>query len=378
MNKQMKKRPLRILYLTASVSVGGAERMLLCLAKQIHSAGLPSHILVFNNRNEADSLLPQFQALDLPFHHITLNRFYDPRVIRAITDYTRQHQIELIHTHLADADIVGKVVGQRLRIPVISTLHTIPQGYENAAFHRRWPIRFTTRNLATHLIAVSEEIRRQFIARWRIPSRRISTIYNGVDMETFLSITEGTKKNSPFVITNIGSLTPQKAQHVLLDAAKLVLARQPQTQFLIVGRGALAQDLAARARGLGIADRVEFTGLRQDVPQILADSDIFVLSSLREGMSLAAIEAMAAARPVVLTDVGGNPELVEAGVQGLIVPSGDAAALAEALLTLREDPSRRTGIGRAARARVRDVFSLETMTRQYEELYRQIWTQYHE
>jgi glycosyltransferase involved in cell wall biosynthesis len=129
---------------------------------------------------------------------------------------------------------------------------------------------------------------------------------------------------------------------------------------------------------LGIADRVEFTGLRQDVPQILADSDIFVLSSLREGMSLAAIEAMAAARPVVLTDVGGNPELVEAGVQGLIVPSGDAAALAEALLTLREDPSRRTGIGRAARARVRDVFSLETMTRQYEELYRQIWTQYHE
>jgi len=374
----MKKRPLRILYLTASVSVGGAERMLLCLAKQIHSAGLPSHILVFNNRNEADSLLPQFQALDLPFHHITLNRFYDPRVIRAITDYTRQHQIELIHTHLADADIVGKVVGQRLRIPVISTLHTIPQGYENAAFHRRWPIRFTTRNLATHLIAVSEEIRRQFIARWRIPSRRISTIYNGVDMETFLSITEGTKKNSPFVITNIGSLTPQKAQHVLLDAAKLVLARQPQTQFLIVGRGALAQDLAARARGLGIADRVEFTGLRQDVPQILADSDIFVLSSLREGMSLAAIEAMAAARPVVLTDVGGNPELVEAGVQGLIVPSGDAAALAEALLTLREDPSRRTGIGRAARARVRDVFSLETMTRQYEELYRQIWTQYHE
>jgi glycosyltransferase involved in cell wall biosynthesis len=377
MNQHMIKRPLNILHLMSSVSVGGTQRGLLDLVNQTDEPTACPHILVFCKKNDASTYMSEFQALDIPFHQILQKRFYDPRVVRGIVSYARRHHIDLIHTHLVDADIVGSVAGQLLRIPVISTLHNSPRAYKNKRLHRKWPGRFAANYLTTHLVALSEEIRRHFIARWQISPERISTIVNGRDISAFLSIPEGTGGNGPFIITNIGSLSPQKAQDVLLDASKLVLARQPQTQFLIVGQGALAQELAAKAEALGIANQVEFTALRRDVPQILARSDIFVLSSMWEGLPQSAIEAMAAARPVVLTDVGGNRELVETGVTGVIVPPGDAEALAEEFIMLMNDAPKRALLGHAARQKVQERFAVTRVVREYEELYLQVWMKYH-
>ena len=232
----------------------------------------------------------------------------------------------------------------------------------------------------THLVAVSEQIRSLFIEEWHTPPKRISTVRNGIVLDRFLSIAPGTPANSPLTITNIASLTPQKAQHLLLDAAKIVLAEMPNVRFMIVGKGAREQEeqaLKAQAQALGIAHNVIFTGLRHDIPDILAQSDIFVLSSLWEGLPISAVEAMAAARPVVLTDVGGNRELVESGRHGLIVPPGDAVALAQGLLDVLGDESARLRMGRAARTQVKQTFSIEAFIQQYENVYSAVWQQYH-
>jgi glycosyltransferase involved in cell wall biosynthesis len=273
---------------------------------------------------------------------------------------------------LINADIIGRTLGQWLGRPVVSTLQNEPQNYDRARFDQRWLERLTARYLPVSLVAVSKHVRTMFVEQWHIPKEKIGVIYNAVAMKPYLAIPVGPNRNKNDegpVIINVASLSEQKAQARLLEAAKLVLAEYPKARFMIVGRGRLEQKLKDYARTLGIAEQVIFTGLRHDIPDLLARADIFVLSSLWEGLPLAAVEAMAAARPVILTDVGGNSELVEHGQNGLLAPPGDVEALAGAIRLLLADPEQRLILGQAARAQVRHDFNIEMVVKQYETLY---------
>ncbi|HEX6287609.1 MAG TPA: glycosyltransferase family 4 protein [Herpetosiphonaceae bacterium] len=367
---------IKVLHLCASLSVGGAERFLLDLAQRFDRERFEIHICCLNVlRNNA--LQDDFERLGLPLYIIGTKRLYDLRSILAVARYVHRHQIDIIHTQLTNADIVGRIVGRALGRPIISTLQNEPHDYHRFRWIHRWLNRVTARYFATRLIAVSNRLREQFIRAWHIPEDRIHTIYNAVPMEAYLAIPEGRPDRADHdgpIITNIGRLSTQKAQHHLLDAARLVLDRRPDVRFMIVGQGRLDQPLKEQAQRLGIAERVTFTGLRHDIPAILAQTDIFTLPSLWEGLPLTGIEAMASARPVVLTDVGGNRELVESGVHGMIVPPGDVHALADALLELLNDEPRRLAMGRAARQRVRHEFDITTIAAQYEALYQAMWS----
>lgn len=373
-------QPIKVLHLCASLSVGGAERFLLGLAERLDRRRFEMHICCLNVLR-GNALQQEFEQLGLPLHIIGTKRFYDLRSIREVARYVRRHQIDIIHTQLANADIVGRLVGRMLNRPVVSTLQNEPRDYSRHRWIHDWMSRVTARYLATELIPVSDRLRRQFIAEWHIPVDRIHTIYNAVPMEEYLAIPEGDPQHADGdgpIITNVGRLNPQKAQHNLLAAAKLVLEQRPDARFMIVGQGRLDQPLKEQAQRLGIAERVTFTGLRKDIPAVLAQTDIFTLPSLWEGLPLTAIEAMAAARPVVLTDVGGNSELVQSGVNGMIVPPDDVDTLAATLVELLNDEQRRAEIGRAARQRVQHDFSIDTIAAQHETLYESIWnTHYH-
>jgi glycosyltransferase involved in cell wall biosynthesis len=168
-------------------------------------------------------------------------------------------------------------------------------------------------------------------------------------------------------------LSKQKSQHILLEAARKVVNQFPNTQFLFVGQGELEHDLKILTQNLGLEKNVVFMGVRRDIADILARSDIFVLSSLWEGLPLSAIEGMASACATILTDVGGNRELIEHGKTGLIVSSGDSHGLAEAMIALIEQDDLRLSLGRAARAHVVEKFDLALMVKQYEELYQKVW-----
>ena len=167
----------------------------------------------------------------------------------------------------------------------------------------------------------------------------------------------------------VGSLYGVKGHRYLLEAAPSVLKACPSTVFLIAGRGECETALREQARSLGIDAQVRFLGFRQDVPALLAICDVFVLPSLSEGLSIAILEAMAAARPVVTTRVGGNPELVVDGETGVLVEPADARRLASAVIRILTDPAEARRLGENGLSRVRGRFNIGAMVREYEATY---------
>jgi glycosyltransferase involved in cell wall biosynthesis len=361
--------PIRVLQLTTSLTVGGAERLLYGLVRNADEQRVAMHIMSARAVG-GDLLRTDFEALGLPLEVIGARRTYEPRVVAAVARYARANRIDIIHTHLTDADFIGGVVGRLLGIPVISTMHNMPHDYDRQRFDRRILGRLAARLLITRMVAVSHRIRGAFITQWGIPEHRITAILNAIALDPYTNIPPKdphAATDSP-MITTIGRLTEQKAQQFLLEAAVLILARFPTARFVLVGQGHLEPRLRELARARGIEAHVEFTGVRRDIPNILAETDIFVLSSLWEGMPLTAIEAMAAGRAVVLSDVGGMREVV-GDLDDLLVPPGDIPALAAAISRLLEDPTLRVDFGQRARERVCTTFQLATMVSQYTALY---------
>lgn len=370
----MQREPARVLQVVATLIVGGAELLVQTIAAALDRRCFQVYVVALSDR-QGSPLKAEFERLGVPVRVLGARKMYDPRLALSLARLIRDWRIELVHTHLMNPDIVGRAVGRALGLPVISTMHNIPESYEADAFYRYWLQRATQRTLATRLIAVSEHIRAGYIARWRIAPEKIVTITNAVPLAPFLAVAPGAPARPAGagpLITNVGRLTAQKGQRQLLDAARLVLQRRPDARFQIVGAGELEPELRRHAAALGIAERVAFAGVRYDIPAVLGESDIFVLSSLWEGLPISAIEAMAAARPVVLTNVGGVRDMVRHGVDGLLVPPADPPALAGALLALLGDPDRRARLGAAARARAEREFGLEPFIQRHEQLYREL------
>jgi glycosyltransferase involved in cell wall biosynthesis len=163
-----------------------------------------------------------------------------------------------------------------------------------------------------------------------------------------------------------------KDHATLLRAFGRVRVVRPDAKLVLAGDGELRGDLEALGDELNLGESVRFLGVRRDVPELLATWDVFCLSSLSEGTSVTLLEAMAAGLPTVVTDVGGNPEIVEHGATGLLAPRGDDAGLADAMLALLADPQRRRRMGEAGRERVTRLFTLDRMIEDYRRLYRDV------
>lgn len=219
-------------------------------------------------------------------------------------------------------------------------------------------------------IAVSCHVARRLRQVFGIPERKIAVVHNAIPLaaerpvEAVGAPGERQPNGSPSVLT-IARLDPQKGLDYLLDAA----ARVPQARFALAGDGPERARLEARARALGLEDRVSFLGYRRDIPELLARCDLFVLPSLFEGLPLAALEAMAAGRPVIATAVGGTDEAVIHGETGILVPPADPDALARAIRALLAAPALAERLASAGRARVRREFGAETMVERVETLY---------
>lgn len=356
---------IRVLQIVETLWLGGAQRLLPGLMTGLDPQRFEGHIVALHD----GPLRQEFEAARLPLTVMGARHFYEPRVIATIVKLVRAQRIDVIHTHLTGADVVGRVVGALTGTPVVSTMHNIPHDYDQQKWHRRALQRLTARTLAARLVMVAPGIGEEYVRQWGIPASRIVAINNSVPMMPYLAIAEGVADPIPPTVTTIGRLSAQKAHHLLLAAARLVLNKRPEARFRFVGEGRLGEALRQQAQELGIAHAVSFDGLRHDIPAILAETHVFVLSSLWEGLPVTAVEAMAAARPVVLTDVGGCRDLVTPGVEGWLVPPGDVEALAAALLEALDNPERQRLLGRRGREKVRCAFGLEQYVRGHEQLY---------
>ncbi len=355
----------RVLQIVETLCLGGAQRLLPGLITSLDPQRFSGYTVALHD----GVLRAEFEAARVPLMVVGAHRFYEPRVVSTIANLVRDQGFDVIHTHLTGADVVGRIVGAATGVPVVSTMHNVPRDYDEQKWHRRMLQRLTARTLAARLVMVAPGIGEEYVRQWGIPASRMVTINNSVPMAPYLAIAEGVADHIPPTVTTIGRLSAQKAHHLLLAAARLVLNKRPETRFRFIGEGRLGDALRQQAQDLGIAHAVSFDGLRHDIPAILAETHVFALSSLWEGLPVTAVEAMAAARPVVLTDVGGCRNLVTPGVEGWLVPPGDVEALAAALLEALDNPERQRLFGRRGREKVRRAFGLEQYVQGHEQFY---------
>jgi len=233
---------------------------------------------------------------------------------------------------------------------------------------------------ASALVAVTERVRRDILAHGVGTPDRVVVVPLGLDLEPLtaaagrrgeLRAELGLPAAAPLVGI-VARLVPVKAHEVFLDAARAIAPVRPDARFLIAGDGERRGELEALARGAGLGDRVRFLGWRADLARLYADLDVVVLTSKNEGSPVALIEAMAAARPVVSTRAGGVEDVVADGETGLVVPVGDAAAVARAIVDLLEHPDRAAALGAAAQASVVGRFGSARLVGDVDRLYRRL------
>jgi glycosyltransferase involved in cell wall biosynthesis len=226
-------------------------------------------------------------------------------------------------------------------------------------------------------ICASEAIRTMLLGDG-IPADRAVTVHEGVDVERVAAIQPARPHETHWfpaaapIIGNVAALVPHKGQKYLVDAAAIVVREVPRARFLVLGQGELRNALQEQIRDLGLRQHVLLAGFRTDVLALVKSMDVFVMSSVTEGLGTSLLDAMAAARPVVATMAGGIPEVVQDGVTGLLVPPRDARALAEAILSLLRDEDRRRRMGEAGLARVRQHFTMEKMVSETVAVYERV------
>jgi glycosyltransferase involved in cell wall biosynthesis len=282
----------------------------------------------------------------------------------------------ILHTWMYHPVIAGRVFGRMAHVPlIVSSRHNINIG---GAF-REWINRLTA-PLDNHVIAVCELARRLEIERSNVSPEKVTTIYNGININEFLSSVKTSSElrlslglaPTDFVIISTGRFHLQKDYPTLLRAIESLVSDYPSIKLLLVGDGSLRPSLEGIVRNYGLSAHVVFTGQRDDVPAILRTADLYISSSLWEGTSISILEAMASALPVIATDVGGTPELIQSGVSGILIPPGNPSAIAQAIVYIYNHPNERKTLATQARERAIQNFSNTVMAKKVESLYLQL------
>jgi glycosyltransferase involved in cell wall biosynthesis len=355
---------MKIAHVSAAMHYGGAERVLVELATAHAGDGVRVAIIAPPGR------------LDRDWHALGIERMLIPsaerdpvdlaRAARCVRSALRGWSPDVVHAHNVKATAMS-LTGARgisARTPVLTTLHGVAPRQTRAA---AGILRF-----ADMVAAVSNEVRQQIVSHG-LKAQRVEVVHNGVtEIPPLDDLTRATYDrelalDGP-VIASVGRLAPEKAQDRFLAAAAIVLDSCPDATFLIVGDGPMRADLEKRAAELGIEHAVRFTGTRDDARLLIDRADIMVLSSDREGHSIAALEALAAGTPVVSTEVAGMRELLGTGA-GLIVSSWQPRDLASGITALLADDARRLQMGAEGRRLVAKRFSVSAMEGRYASLY---------
>ncbi len=358
-----------VLHFIDTTGPGGAETVFLRLAAGLRDRGWPARTVVVG----PGWVLDNVRGLGLPVDVLPTHGSLDLRYLRNLSAVVRRHRIGLIHSHLFGASGYASVAGLLTKTPVVATFH----GASDVLRHGRGRrLRYGIVSRQARVVCVSESLRRSLSATGLVRKDRIRLIPNGVDAAPFADAEGAPLRaqhgvNSEMVLVGaLGNVRSAKDYATLLRAAA-VLSEDTRFVFAIVGERTepLHGQLLRLRDSLGLADRVTFWGFREDVPEVMAAFDILAISSATEGFSLAAIQAMAAGKPVVATRSGGPEDIVTDEVDGLLVPVGSPGALAAALRRLADRPDWAATIARRARQTVRERFSLDAMLDGYEALY---------
>lgn len=306
----------------------------------------------------------------------------DPILLVNMIKLIRSDPPQIVHTHLFKSDFHGRLAARLCGVPVVvSTLHNCDAWANNPVFGLIYGL---TALFADKIIAVADEVKKFALEHLFIRESRIVTIRNAIQVDQFryddqarFNVRKEFGLSLDVLLFGIvARLDPQKDHENFLHAAALIKKEAPAARFLIVGDGGLRDSLVKLADDLGLTPDVVFCGMRKDMPAIMSAIDVLVLSSRYEGLPVVLLEAMAASRPVVSTSVNGVPGVVIDGETGLLVPSANSEALAEACMTLAGDHHLRQEMGLSGFQRVRALYSIELMIQSTIDLYAQLMRQH--
>lgn len=363
------KRKLSIAMMIESVGLGGAEMVVLQLCEELRARGHTVHPVIPLGRD--GWLLDQFRALGFDWHAYDLRHPIDLGLPRRLAAALAERNVETIHSHEFTTSVFGAPAARRLGVPQLITQHGNQSLLDSRK--RRMALRWAMKR-SRHVVAVSEATREHFETTLRLRPGTIRTIPNGIpERAGDRDRTRAELGVAPdeILLLAVGSLTERKGHAILLDALARVHAAAPQLRWrlAIAGIGPEQQRLEEKRAAHGFQDRVQLLGARNDVHDLQAAADIFVMPSLWEGLPLAILEAMFAGNAILASRTSGIPEAITDGANGLLVPPGDVDALAAALERLMADSDLRSSLGDAALADARRRFTIAAMTDAYEALY---------
>ncbi len=366
-------RPVRVGFVVHVMQVAGAEVLVREAIRRLGDRIIPTVFCLDRVGQIGEELLAQ--GVDL----VCLNRRpgWDFAVSRRLAAAARARRIEVFHAHQY-TPFFYTAFAKLLMCPqprVILTEHG--RHYPDLVSPARRAFnRLILDRLADEVNACVGFSGRALSRIDGFRGNRIEIIDNGIEVERYGPATNRTELRTRFgldparkLIVHVARHHPVKDQPTLLRGFALAARDLPDVDLLLVGDGPLRGELEALAKALGIADRVKFLGIRPDIPDVLAAADVFALTSVSEAASLTLLEAMATGLPVVVTDVGGNPDLVRAGIDGLLFPRGDAAGCAAAFRRLFTEPGLAEKLGANGRQRAREEYRLEQTIERYFGLY---------
>lgn len=373
-----------VLHLRQSSQLWGADRYIVNLVKYLPKEGYEVEVVLLD-KNYAQTqakhpLTEFFQKEAINFQYLNGRLFWIPQHILQLIARVRKNNITLLHSHEFKSDIIGAIISKITGIPHIVTDHG--QAREDLLLMRVLrSIGLKIVKSARRIIAPSHH-QKQLLVQAGFSPAQITVIPNGVNsdslgvskqMERSLLRQQFGLHDTDTILISTLRLDPQKDHKTMLKAFALVVQQTTNVYLWIVGDGEpdWQAELKALAAQLNIVDKIKFLGYRTDIHNLLIASDIFVSSSLLENAPYSLLEAMAFARPIVATIVGGVPELIKDGVSGLLIPAGDAPAMAQALLTLIKNPTQATALGLASKQSIDTLFNAKVMSKQIAAIYTQ-------
>lgn len=358
-----------------SPSEGGAERQLYMLATSLNAYAFKSIVV------QLIPYTPQFIALGkvgvAELLHLPTAKFYSAHGLKQIdklVKIAKREKVDVIHTFFEKSEVMGWLTSRLAGVPVwITSWRDL--GFKRKPIYRK--IFGVAAKSCSKCVANCQAIKNELIRREKLTEKRIAVIYNGLDFARYampaINDTLRSELQVPNDVPIVGMIADMnfeiKGHRYFIEAARRVSDRIPNVEFILVGDGALRKRFERLAEDLGIEQKVHFLGKRGDIPRILSSLNVSVLCSTSEGFSNVILESMAAAKPVVATDVGGSPEIVIDGVTGYLVPPANSHELAKGIMEILKDEQKARKMGEAGRDEVKRRFSVERMVAEHEKLY---------
>jgi glycosyltransferase involved in cell wall biosynthesis len=367
---------MRIFILSTSMGMGGADQQILILAQAMQARGHEVRIVALAPLGamglEAQRAGIPTESLDLQRNLGIVPRFF--RLVRMI----RAWRPDVLHSHMVHANLVARAARVLAPVPaLVSTIHSINDGgtVRMAAYR-------LTSGLVDRFTIISRLAADRYVAIGAVPETRLQIVPNTVDTARFRPLLQARGRirqelgvGDGFLWLAVGRFESAKDYPTMIAAFARLAAERPDSQLVLVGEGSLKSEVERLVRQGGLGGRVRLLGVRRDIPELLSAADGYVLSSAWEGMPVAVLEASAVGLPIVATSVGGVPEVVEDGTTGLLVPPGNPAALADAMIRLESlSPEGRADMGRRGRTLVEERYGIERVMQMWERLYSEFAT----